>query len=51
MGSQPIHCKGVTIDWVIAMRCERKPQPHGTQSHHPCHQQIKAIINKDEILF
>ena len=45
MGSRPGHNKGVTIDQAIAICCARRPWPHGPQSHHPRHQQIKAIVS------
>ena len=45
MGSWLGHNKGVTIDWAITIFHAYRPLPHGPQSHHPCHRQIKTIIS------
>ena len=44
-GSQPGHCKVVTIDWAIAIYCACRPQPSEPRSHHPSHQHIKTITS------
>ena len=46
MGSRLGHSNGVTINHAIAICREHRPRPHGPQSHHPSHQQKKAIISR-----
>ena len=45
VGSRSRHCQWVTIDWTIAICCAHRTWPCKTQSHHPCHWHIKAIIS------
>ena len=36
---------------TLAICHARRPRPHGPRSHHPCHQQIKAIISRHRRCF
>ena len=43
-GPQPGHSKKITINWTLAIRHACRTGPCEPRSHHPCHQQINAII-------